>query len=301
MSRAGSTNDRAGLARPLDSAGGRGRAADASAIAERRAPTGRPARGTARGCPPRPAPASTSWRRIVSIRSASCTIPCSISARCSSVIDVPALLERVAEPLHRRERRADVVRRRGDDRLERLALARHAPRPIRTGTRWPRRRGSATRLAPRAGPARVASASASDVLGQAVRLVAEHERDRARRGPCGRGRSPPSAAIARIAESAIARRRSIAAAVSTPRTTGRWKSDPADERTVFGLYTSTEVRGEHDAVGARRVGRAEHRPGVPGIAHLVQDRDAPVGGKRVELDVEERRHADEPLRASRWT
>ena len=29
--------------------------------------------------------------------------------------------------------------------------------------------------------------------------------------------------------------------MSSPRTIGRWKIDPADERTVFGLYGSTEL------------------------------------------------------------
>ncbi len=58
-------------------------------------------------------------------------------------------------------------------------------------------------------------------------------------------------------------------------------------------------RGEHDAVGTRGVGRAQDRPRVAGIADRVQERDA--GGRRrqrFERHVEERRDADEALRAS---
>ena len=73
-----------------------------------------------------------------------------------------------------------------------------------------------------------------DLGGQSVSLVAEHERDRPARGrpvqvlvavavhgeDCGtRGRARPA----------------IASAVSSPRTIGRWKIEPAEERTVFGL------------------------------------------------------------------
>ena len=73
------------LARATRSAGGRGRVA-----APRRSPATSSPTSTCSGkssrFPPTTRAASTSCRRIVSIRSASCTIPCSISARCSSVI-----------------------------------------------------------------------------------------------------------------------------------------------------------------------------------------------------------------------
>src|SRR5512132_491166 len=51
--------------------------------------------------------------------------------------------------------------------------------------------------------------------------------------------SEPSTSIAKMRKPAP-RKDPIASAVWTPRTTGRWKSDPADARTVLGLYTSTD-------------------------------------------------------------
>ena len=55
--------------------------------------------------------------------------------------DLPSLLQRVAEPLHRRQRRTDVVGGRGHDRLERDGAAAAPAGPTRTGTRWRRPRG----------------------------------------------------------------------------------------------------------------------------------------------------------------
>ena len=187
-----------------------------------------------------------------------------------------------------------------DDRLERTRPRATGGVPTRTGTRWRPRRGSATPPCPACGTRTVASASATTSCGQPVRLVAEHERDRARRDPTGTGPRSPSAVHREHLRSPLSRDglRSPSA-VSSPRTTGRWKIEPADERTVFGLYDVDRAGGEHHAVGAGGVGRAQHRAGVPGIAHLVQDRDAPVDGQRVEPDVEERRHAHDPLRGHR--
>ena len=59
--------------------------------------------------------------------------------------------------------------------------------------------------------------------------------------------------------------------------------------------------GEHDAAGTRRVRRAEHGAGVPGIAHLVQDGHAPVVGQRVAaLDRGHGETPDQRPAASRW-
>ena len=146
----------------------------------------------------------------------------------------------------------------------------------------------------------VASARRGDLLGQAPRLVAEHERDgigQVELVQVGVAARRPSRAPASRAPGA----RRSAAAVSGPRTTGRWNSEPAEARTVFGLYTSTEDEREDDGVGPDGVGGSQDRPGVARVADLVQDapRTGGVVGQVVEADVDERRDADEPLRRDR--
>ena len=87
------------------------------------------------------------------------------------------------------------------------------------------------------------------------------------------------------------------------------RRDPPDDRHVEERprrradrlrVVDVDRRGRED--DTRRpggVGRPEDRARVPGIAHLVQDRDAPVAGSVFERHVHEGRDTDDPLRGHR--
>jgi hypothetical protein len=85
----------------------------------------------------------------------------------------------------------------------------------------------------------------------------------------------------------------------------RRRRDVADDRQVeqgagrradgLGVVDVDRGLGEHDAAGAGRVRRPEHRAGVPGVADLVQHRHAPVGRQPFEAHVDVRHDAHESL------
>ena len=114
-----------------------------------------------------------------------------------------------------------------------------------------------------------------DLLGKTVRLVPEDERG---------GDAEIDGVEILIAvtvhredvQAAVARGPKRRPGVRAPH--GREMEDGAGRRThglrVVGI---DRARREHHSVGAGSVGRTEHGAGVPGIAHLVEDHDAPVG------------------------
>ena len=108
------------------------------------------------------------------------------------------------------------------------------------------------------------------------------DRRRATRAPRSRTRTParpgsraskrsssPCMSIATIVNPR-SRRVAIASSVDTSRTTGTWKIEPADARTLLGLYASTELPANTTPSGPRRIGRPQDRARVAGVPHLVQ-------------------------------
>ena len=236
----------------------------------------RPGPGKRSRAPAATRAASTSRRTTWSIRSASWTIA-GEHRRALLVAELrPAPLERVAEALHRGQGRTDVVRGGGDDVLECSAHPRDDAAPTRTGTRWPRPPGSATPRGPRAGrepwrPRRDRTSSGSPCAS-----FPNDEGDRS--GEIGGVEAlvthPASMASTRR-PARRACRRSGARRRHGPR--GGGTAIPPRPAPSSGCRSRRVVAVKIDPAGARRVGRTEHRPGVPWIADLVQDDDAAVG------------------------
>ena len=96
-------------------------------------------------------------------------------------------------------------------------------------------------------------------------LVAEHEgasgpTSRPSRSPARRAATAPSRR-----QPAASRARSAPPAQARTTTTGTWKIEPAEERTVLGLYGSTGAAAEHDHVDARWRRRIRSTvPALPG-------------------------------------
>ena len=137
----------------------------------------------------------------------------------------------------------------------------------------------------------------NDLLRESVRLVPEQQDEWSRQ--VGRVETLRAAGIHREdAEAAI------------PQIVDRLvRLDPANDREMehgpgrrpnrLWVVEVDRCGREDHARGAGCVGRSEHRAGVPGITHLVQERDASLGRQRIERDVDECRDTERALRGDR--
>ena len=145
----------------------------------------------------------------------------------------------------------------------------------RTSTRWPPRRGSSDSARPICGTRTVASASATTSSGRPWASLPNTNATGPDRSDRYRS-SAPSVAMASTRNPAVLRRRRSLSAVSAPRTTGTMEQRPRRRAHRLGVVDVDRASGEHHPAGTRRVGRAKHGARVPGVAHLVQDHEAPV-------------------------
>ena len=178
------------------------------------------------------------------------------------------------------------------DRLERLSLVRAAARPLEQA------HGRGRRQVQRFRPARLRDAH------RTVGLL-----DHVRREPVGlvpeqEGHRPRQVGAVEVARALGGHREDAESAIADG-VDRLGRVDAPDDRQVevrprrgsHGLRV-VDVdgrRGEDHAAGARGVGRAQHRPGVPRIAHLVQDRETALVRKLAQPHIEEGRRADQPL------
>ena len=145
------------------------------------------------------------------------------------------------------------------------------------------------------------------LVAQPPRLVAEQPGRRRARGRARRparrrrrragrrGRARPAPSAARTSQARGAQRGRSSSRRSAPVTTGRWNSDPAVDRTTFGLCTSTLSRGQH--APRRRPAASAARmtvPAFPGSRTFA--RTATSRGGRRGLVQRVRRRAPRPRR-----
>ena len=207
----------------------------------------------------------------------------------------PALLERVAEALHRREGRPDVVGGRGD-RASRGTPPCHRRRRACSNRQIV---AAAARLSDSAAPAcgtrTVASASGDDLLRQPVRLVAEHEGDRA--AHVGR--------VQRVRTVRVHREDPVPA---RPQRLDRGdRRDVADDRQMedrpggraHGLRVVDVDRGGRRTRRRRAPAASADRtivPAFPGSRTSCRTATHPAAGTRSRPTSTNGRHADDPLR-----
>ena len=218
-----------------------------------RAPCGR--RGRARRAPGRPRPAPTS-----------CRTPRRPRSRISSVVPAPAMAARASStsasmsaalghpglpvppaPASTGPRGPAGVgpwarHRRHRARWSSAAPGRHgrgAGGGPRSTARRPTRSRSATRPARHRDRHRCVEPASSEVLVEPGRLVAEHQGHPL--APVERGVVDPAAHCGahQVMNSRVVQLLHDCVGAAPPATTGTWKSDPADARTVFGLVGST--------------------------------------------------------------
>ena len=206
--------------------------------------------------------------------------------------EVPGFARRPAHRL-RQPRRCTTDRAEGDVEVVEHVLGRpdrgEQSSPLRpcAGVQADRRGGGQVeRLGPAPdGDAHDGVGQGTVLVAQPPRLVAEEPRRRADPGPARRPRSSrrrrgdrrgrsPAPSAARISRPA-SRRWSIVAARSAPVIHREVEQGACRRPHDLRVVHVHALAGQHGSVSPRGIRGADHRSGVPGVAHVHQDRDQP--------------------------